>query len=293
MSTVDPAGVPPSTFASRRRGAVSRLMADSVVIARRSIAKTWHHPDSLIGVTVLPVVFTLLFGYVIGPAVSLTDDDGHVAAGGNAFHAFLVSGMFAFTMVNAAGRAAVGIASDIHEGIVDRFRSLPMSRAGVLLGRSLADLAIASLAIAVVAVTGVIIGWRPGQGAGQTVSAFALVLLFAYALEWVMLCVGLAIGSVEGADQTRLLLMFLLGMVSTALIPVDNLAGWLQGFAYWNPVSVVAVACRHLFGNPNPAAAASAWPMQHPVVASLLWSTVIIAVFAPAAFYLYRTRTNH
>lgn len=292
MSTVVPAGVTPSTFSGRRQGPVTGLVADSVVIARRSIAKTLHEPDSLLDVTVIPVVFTLLFGYVIGPAVSLTGGDGHHAAGGSAFHAFLVSGMFAFTMVNAAGGAAVGIASDMHEGIVDRFRSLPMSRAGVLLGRSLADLATASLAIAVVAVTGLIIGWRPHHGVGDTIAAFALILFFAYALEWVMLCVGLVIGSVEGADQTRLLLLFLLGMVSTALIPVDNLAGWLQGFAYWNPVSVLAVACRHLFGNPNPAAASSAWPMQHPVVASLLWSAVIIAVFAPAAVHLYRTRTS-
>jgi ABC-2 type transport system permease protein len=275
----------------RRRSGARRLLADTVVIARRNISKTLHEPESLLDVTVMPVVFILLFGYVIGPAISLAVGGGPAASG--EFRSYLIPGMLAFTMVNASGGTAVAIAADMGEGIVDRFRSLPMSRAGVLLGRSIADLATSVLAAAVVAVTGLIIGWRPHHGAGQTVAALGLVLLFAYALDWVMLCLGLATRSAEAADQARLMLLFLLGLVSTALIPVSHLAGWLQGFAYWNPVSVVAVACRHLFGNPNPAATSGAWTMQHPVVASALWSSGIVVVFAAAAVQLYRTRVSH
>lgn len=277
----------------RRRSSVSRLLADTAVIARRNMSKTLREPDSLLDVTVMPVVLILLFGYVIGPAISLAVGSGRGYTSTGAFHSYLIPGMLGFTMVNAAGGSAVAIAADMGEGIVDRFRSLPMSRAGVLLGRSIADLTTSLLAIAVVLVTGLIIGWRPHLSAGDTVAALALTLLFAYALDWFMLCLGLLIRSVEGADQTRLMLMFLLGLVSTALVPINHMVGWLQGFAYWNPVSVLATACRHLFGNPNPAATSTAWTMQHPVVASLFWSVAIIVVFALAAVQLYRTRASH
>ncbi|MFD5654964.1 ABC transporter permease [Streptomyces sp. NPDC127039] len=275
----------------RRRSGARRLLVDTAVIARRNISKTLREPESLLDVTVMPIMFILLFGYVIGPAISLATGSTHTTT--DEFHSYLIPGMLGFTMVNAAGGSAVAIAADMGEGIIDRFRSLPMSRAGVLLGRSIADLATSVLAIAVVAVTGVIIGWRPHHGVGDTIAAFALVLLFAYAIDWLMLCLGLVIRNVEGADQTRLLLLFLLGMVSTALVPVNHLAGWLQAFAYWNPVSVIAAATRHLFGNPDPAAASSAWTMQHPVAAGLIWSVGITAVFAAAAVRLYRTRAGH
>jgi len=125
----------------RRRSSVSRLLADTAVIARRNISKTLREPDSLLDVTVMPVVLILLFGYVIGPAISLAAGRGGGYTSTGAFHSYLIPGMLGFTMVNAAGGSAVAIAADMGEGIVDRFRSLPMSRAGVLLGRSIADLA--------------------------------------------------------------------------------------------------------------------------------------------------------
>jgi ABC transporter DrrB family efflux protein len=281
-----------------------------VVLTRRNIAKTLREPDSLLDVTVIPIVFILLFGYVIGPAISLAFSGGGGGGGGgsgsgsgsgggsgshlaiSAFHSYLVPGMLAFTIVNTARGTAVAIAEDMGGGIIDRFRSLPMSRAGVLLGRSVADLATMVLAVAVVAATGLAIGWRPHHGADQTVVALALVLLFGYALDWAMLCLGLIARSGEGAEQIGLLLLFLLGLVSTALVPVSHMAAWLRSFAYWNPVSVLATACRHLFGNPNPAATASSWAMQHAVAASLIWSAAIFAVFAPLAIQLYRTRAS-
>jgi ABC-2 type transport system permease protein len=278
-----------STIAVGPRNSIARLLSDTAVIARRSITRTLREPDSLVDVTVMPIVFILLFGFVIGPAISLAG--GHTTA--HAFHAYLIPGALAFSMINAAGGTAVAIANDMDEGIIDRFRTLPMSRAGVLLGRSVADLATSVLCIAAVLITGLIIGWRPHLSAGDTIAALALILFFAYALDWVMLCVGLAIRSAEGADQTRLMLMFLFGLVSTALIPVNHMAGWLRSFAYWNPVSVLASACRHLFGNPNPAATASAWTMQHPVVASFVWSVALTVVFGLTAVQLYRIRASH
>jgi ABC-2 type transport system permease protein len=265
---------------------VRRTLTDAAVLTRRNMAKTVREPESLLDVSVIPVIFTLLFAYVIGPAVSLPG----TAPG--AFRSYLVPGMLAFMLLNATRGTAIAIAADMHEGIIDRFRSLPMSRAGVLLGRSIADLATTALAIAVLVVTGLAIGWRPHGSAASTALALALALLFGFAFDWLMLCLGLLIRSVEGADQAGILLMFALAFVSTAIVPTSHMASWLRAFTYWNPVSVLATACRHLFGNPNPAASAPAWTMQHPAAASAMWSVAIIAVFAPTAVQLYRSRTS-
>jgi ABC-2 type transport system permease protein len=263
-----------------------RTFTDAAVLARRNTAKTLREPESLLDVTVIPAVFTLLFAYVIGPAVSLPG----TASGG--FRPYLVPGMVAFMLLNATRGTSIAIATDMHEGIIDRFRSLPMSRVGVLLGRSIADLATTALALAVLVVTGLAIGWRPRHGAGPAIAALALALLFGFAFDWLMLCLGLLIRSVEGVDQAGILLMFAIAFVSTAIVPSNHMAGWLRAFTEWNPVSVLATACRHLFGNPNPAASSPAWTMQHPAAASVIWSAAIIAVFAPTAVQLYRTRTS-
>ncbi len=279
-----------TSLSNRPGGAVNvipRNFVDALVLARRNIAKTLREPQSLLAVTIIPVIFILLFGYVIGPAISLPGTN----SGG--FRSFLIPGMLAFMIMNATRATATSIAADMNEGIIDRFRSLPMSRAGVLLGRSIADLATLILAIGVIVATGFIAGWRPHHSVASTFGALALVLLFGFAFDWLMLCLGLMIQSVEGADQAGLLLMFALAFVSTAIVPTTHMAHWLRNFTYWNPVSVLATACRHLFGNPNPAAHSSAWTMQHPVVASVVWSIVIVAVFAPTAVQLYRTRANH
>lgn len=289
MSHVTVSRPGPSTGMPGRRnasGGVSRTVSDAAVLAQRNMAKTLREPESLLDVTVIPVVFTLLFAYVIGPAISLPG----TAPG--SFRSYLIPGMLAFMLLNATRGTAIAIAADMHEGIIDRFRSLPMSRAGVLLGRSIADLATTALAIAVLVVTGLAIGWRPHHGAGPAVAALALALLFGFAFDWLMLCLGLLIRSIEGADQAGILLMFALAFVSSAIVPTGHMAGWLREFTYWNPVSVLATACRHLFGNPDPAANAPAWTMQHPVAATVIWSVAIIAVFGPTAVQLYRTRTS-
>ncbi|MGH9043891.1 MAG: ABC transporter permease [Acidimicrobiales bacterium] len=199
-------------------GGPRRTFIDAAVLAQRNIAKTLREPESLLDVTVIPIIFTLLFAYVIGPAISLPG----TPSGG--FHSFLIPGMLAFMIMNATRGTAVAIAADMHEGIIDRFRSLPMSRAGVLLGRSIADLATLILAIGVLVATGLVIGWRPHHSVGSSLVALALVLLFGFAFDWLMLCLGLLIQSVEGADQAGLLLMFALAFVSTAIVPTNHMA---------------------------------------------------------------------
>lgn len=261
-----------------------RAVTDTLVIARRNVSRTLKEPESLIDVTISPLVFTLLFAYVIGAAI--------VLPGGASYREYLIPGMFAMTMASTASGTAVAVNTDMSTGIIDRFRSLPMSRAGVLAGQSLADLGTTIIALVVLVAAGFAVGWRIHGSAADAAAAFALTLLFAYALNWAMACLGLVFRSAEGAQQTGLIIMLGLTFVSSAFVPTTKMPAVLRTIANWNPVSALTAASRHLFGNPNPAGTIHAWPMQHPVTASLTWSLAIIAVFAPLAVHLYRTRSH-
>ena len=184
------------------------------------------------------------------------------------------------------------MATDLQEGIVDRFRVLPMWRPAVLVGRSLADLLTACLCALVVAVTGLAVGWRTSAGLPSIIAGFALVLFFAYSLSWVAACVGLNSKSPESAASFGFIVLFPLTFVSNAMVPTQHMPGWLQAIADWNPVSAVTAAARQLWHNPNPSASIAAWPMQHPVEASLAWSVLILAAAAPLASWYFRRRTT-
>jgi ABC-type multidrug transport system permease subunit len=144
----------------------------------------------------------------------------------------------------------------------------------------------------IVAVTGLAIGWRSDSSPLAIVGGFALVLFFAYALSWVAACVGLNSKSPESAGSFGFIVLFPLAFVSNAMVPTQHMPTWLQTVADWNPVSAVTAGARHLWGNPNPSATVSAWPMQHPVEAAVLWSVVILALAAPLASYFFRKRTT-
>lgn len=261
-----------------------QTVSDTVVLARRNLARTLSEPESLIDVTLTPVVFTLLFAYVVGGAISLPD--------GVSYHAYLIPGMFAMTMASASVGTAAAVNNDMSSGIIDRFRSLPMSRAGVLAGQSIADLLSTVIAVVVLAVTGLAIGWRIHTNFWHAAAGFGLVLLFAYALNWAMACLGLVFRSGEGVQQFGVLLMLGLTFVSSAFVPTTGMPEWLRDVANWNPMSALAAAIRNQFGNPNLAKTVNAWPLQHPELATVAYSLGMIAVFAPLAVRLYRTRTS-
>jgi ABC-type multidrug transport system permease subunit len=187
---------------------------------------------------------------------------------------------------------AVGLSSDLGSGVIDRFRTLSMWRPAVLVGRSLADLMTAVICSAFVAATGLVVGWRPDAGVASVAAGFAIFLLFSYALSWGCACLGMISKSAESAQGIGLVILFPLAIVSNALVPTEHMPLVLRTIADWNPVSAVTAASRHFFGNPNPSATIHAWPMQHPVLASLLWSIALIAIFAPLASTLYRRRTT-
>jgi ABC-2 type transport system permease protein len=254
---------------------------DALVITRRGIQRIRHEPMQLSDVTFQPVIFVLLFAYVFGSAISI----GH---GG--YREFLVAGLFGLIIAQTAPGTTVGLSTDMNTGVIDRFRSLPMSRSAVLVGRTLSDLCTNFVAVVVVAVTGLLVGWTIHTSVLDAVAAVALLLLFAMGMTWAGACLGMVMKNVEAAQATAFMVFLPLTFISNAFVPTGGMPSWLQPIANWNPISAVAAACRELFGNPNPSAHIDAWPMQHPVLAAVLWSLVFIAVFAPLGVRLYRRR---
>ena len=253
-------------------------------MTRRNLVHISREPMQLSDVTIQPVLFTVLFIYLFGGAIPIP--------GGGSYTDFILAGLLTLNLTTSTMGTAVGLATDLHEGIIDRFRMLPMWRPAVLVGRSLADLLTACLCALVVAVTGLAVGWRTSAGPLPIIAGFALVLFFAYSLSWVAACVGLNSKSPESAASFGFIVLFPLAFVSNAMVPTQHMPGWLQAIADWNPVSAVTAGARQLWDNPNPSASIRAWPMQHPIEASLAWSVLILAVAAPLASWYFRRRTT-
>jgi ABC transporter DrrB family efflux protein len=264
------------------RSPAVHFLADVWVLTKRSIARIRREPETLADVTFMPVIFILMFAYVFGGAIFLP---GH-----GSYHEYLIGGMLGMGLAQTAPGVAVALVTDMSTGVIDRFRSLPMSRWAVLMARSVAELLTQIISAVVVVGVGLAIGWRVHTGAAEVAEAFALSLLFGYAFTWAGVCLGMALRSPEAAQQTGFIIFLPLTFISSAFVPIQGMPGWLQPIAIWNPMSALAAASRELFGNPNPAAAVDAWPMQHPELAVVGWSVVMLAVFAPLAVRLYRRK---
>ncbi len=258
-------------------------LRDVAVMTGRNLWHVRREPLQLSDVTVQPVLFTLLFVYVFGAGVALPE---------GTYADFAIAGLLALNLTTSSMGTAVGLSTDLNGGVIDRFRSLPIWRPSVLVGRSIADVFQAALCSAIVAATGFVVGWRFHEGIGRALAAFGIFLLFSYAMSWACACLGIVSKGPESASGFGLIVLFPLAFVSNALVPTENMPTVIRAIANWNPVSAVTAAARDLFGNPNPSATIAAWPMQHPIVASLLWSFAIITVFAPLAAVLYRRRTT-
>ncbi len=270
------------TAPGRLRGA-GQFLTDVWILTKRSLARIRREPETLSNVTIQPIIFVLMFVYVFGGAIG--------GAGGFNYREYLVGGMLGMGLAQTAPGTAVAVVSDMSTGLIDRFRSLPMSRGAVLIARSIADLLTQVLGAAVVAAVGLAIGWRVHTNAADVAAAFALALLFGYAFTWAGACLGMVLRSPEAAQQSGFIIFLPLTFISSAFVPTQTMPGWLQPAAEWNPMSALAAASRHLFGNPNPAQAIHTWPMQHPELAVTAWSVLFIAIFAPLAVRLYHNKS--
>ena len=261
--------------------AVPQMFADSAVVAKRNLIKIKRVPDLLVFTLLSPIMFILLFAYVFGSAIE-------VPGGGN-YREFLIAGIFAQTVIFGATITGAGLAEDMQKGIIDRFRSLPMSRMAVLVGRTGSDIVNNVLTIVIMSLTGLVVGWRIRTSVLEALAAFLLLLLFAYAISWVFALVGLLVPSPEVVNNASFMVIFPLTFIANTFVPSEGLPGVLRVVAEWNPVSAVTQASRELFGNLGAnATVPDVWSLQHPVLYTLLWVVIILAVFVPLATRQYK-----
>ncbi|WP_052345104.1 ABC transporter permease [Thermocrispum municipale] len=260
-------------------GALARTLSDGGTITWRNLMNIRRNPELLLSATVQPIMFVLLFAYVFGGSIG----DDPVA-----YRDFLMGGIFVQTVAFNSAFTVIGMANDLQKGIIDRFRSLPMSNSAVLLGRTLSDLAVTTLGLLVMSLCGLLIGWRIRGSVTDAVLAYLMLLLFAFAMAWVGSLIALISGSVEVAQSAGFIWIFPVTFISTVFVAADRLPGPLQVFAEWNPISALSDSVRSLFGNHQLLPPTDAWPQQNPTLYALISCVVLIAVFMPLAVSKYR-----
>jgi ABC transporter DrrB family efflux protein len=274
----------PHAIADRPRARPTNIAQQTWIMVKRNMIHTKRMPEMLSDVTVQPIMFVLLFAFVFGASIA--------TAGSASYREFLLPGIQAQTIVFTAFVVSTGITADIEKGIIDRFRSLPIRRSAVLIGRSVASLLHSTIGVAVMAVTGLCIGWRIRGSVGDAVLAFALILVFGFGMIWFGILIGSLMRSVEAVNGVMFTVLFPITFLANTFAPTEPMQPWLRVIAEWNPVSSLAQAMRELWGNGPAAPPEAQLPLHHPVLATILWSLVLTAVFAPFALRAYARRTG-
>ncbi|MDK1471842.1 ABC transporter permease [Streptomyces sp. 549] len=259
--------------------AFTQAVEDGLVLTKRNVLKNLRNPDIVVFTSAAPIAFALLFGFVFGSAI-----DVH----GSNYREFMIIGILTQTMLLTASNTGVGIAHDMKLGLVDRFRSLPISQSAVLVGRTSGDAVNNVLVIILMSLTGLLMGWRIRSDFLDAALAFLLLFLFAYAASWITAAIGLTAKSPEVLGNVMLMVLLPLTFISNSFVPSEGLPKVLQVVANWNPVSAVVEACRQLFGNipagrPEP----EVWPLQYPVLSAFLWVALILVIFVPLSIRRY------
>ena len=254
-------------------------LADGAVVARRNLIKIKRVPEVLIWTTMSPIMFVLLFAYVFGSSIEIPGVD---------YREYLIAGVFAQTVIFGSTFTGAGLAEDMTKGIIDRFRSLPMARSAVLVGRTGSDIFYNSTSILVMSLTGLVVGWRIRTGVVAAIGGFLLLLLFAYAISWIMAYVGLKVSSVEVVQNASFMFIMPVTFIANTFVRSDELPGPLQTFAEWNPVSAVAQAVREAFGNTGKVPPPDAWSLENPVAYTIIWVGIILAIFVPLSVRQYK-----
>ena len=260
---------------------------DAFVVAKRNLIKIKRVPDLLVFTTLSPIMFVLLFAFVFGGAI---DREG----GGSAYREFLIAGIFAQTVIFGATTTGAGLADDIQKGIIDRFRTLPMSPSAVLAGRTLSDVVNNVIVLVVMSLTGLLVGWRIRTSFLDALWGYLLLLVFAYAISWIMAWVGMLVPSPEVVNNAAFIIIFPLTFVANTFVGLETLPGPLRAFAEWNPISAVTQAARELFGNipPGQPPATPSWALQNPELYTLIWAAFVLAIFVPLSNAQYRRSTS-
>jgi ABC-2 type transport system permease protein len=266
----------PATELHRSRGVVH----DVWVVARRGLTHMKRQPEALSDATIQPIMFVLLFGYVFGGAIDVP--------GGGDYREFLMGGIMAQTIVFTAFGVAMSIANDRKNQAVDRFRSLPIAKGAVLGGHAVANLLKSLLPIAIMSVTGLLVGWRIRGSFIDAVAGYLLMVAFAFAMIWIGVLLGSIVGTPEGVQGIAFVALFPMTFIASTFVPVASMPGPLKVVAEWNPITTLSDALRELFGNPNtPTVAGDPWSIANPVAYTWIWIVGIVVVCAPLAVRLY------
>ncbi|WP_347352714.1 ABC transporter permease [Intrasporangium sp.] len=249
----------------------------------RNLKHIRRMPEMLADVTIQPIMFVVLFAYVFGGSIS-TDS--------TSYREWLLPGIMAQTMTFSCAIVALGLTTDLNKGIVDRFRSLPISRASVLIGRSISSLIHSSIGVVVMAATGLAIGWRIRGSFGQAVLAFGLLLLFGFAMIWIGIVSGSVLKTPEAVQGVMFTVIFPVTFLANTFAPPQHMIPVLRVMAEWNPISSLVQALRTLWGNSPPAGPEAAWPLHHPVLMTVVWSVGITLLLAPLAVRAFIRRTT-
>ncbi len=254
----------------RGRSRAYWAVADAWVLARRNLIQIPRVPELLLFSTIQPVMFVLLFRYVFGGAIRVP---------GLNYVNFLMPGIFVQTVAFGAVTTGIGLAEDLQKGIVDRFRSLPMSRSAVLTGRTIADLIRNLFTVVVMLLVGFAVGFRVTGTPVGFVAGVGVMMLFSYSISWIAATVGLLVRSVEAAQSAGFIWLFPLTFASSAFVPLASMPGWLQSFSRHQPVTVTVDAARALM---------LGGPARSAVLQSAGWSLLILAMFVPLSVHRYR-----
>jgi ABC-2 type transport system permease protein len=260
------------------------LASDAWVLAKRNFSHIRQIPEKLFDVTLQPLMFVLLFAFVFGGVINVP--------GGGDYHEYLIGGILVQTLAFGMMGPGVSIATDLGEGIIDRFSSLPMSRPAYLIGHLTAEFCATVLAVTIMVLTGLIVGWGISSSALEAVACFGLLFLIAIAMIWLGTLVGVLVRSPDGVQGVAFVAVFPLTFIANTFVPVGGLPDGLRQVAEYNPISAWAAAVRTLFGNPTAIPDGAAWPLEHPVIASVAWCVAILAVVVPLALRAYRRRTT-
>ncbi|HSV37300.1 MAG TPA: ABC transporter permease [Nocardioidaceae bacterium] len=253
-----------------------------LLVVRRNLLHIKRMPELLLDVTIQPVMFVLLFAFVFGSSIDVPGSD---------YKEFLIPGIMAQTIVFSAFIVALGLVNDLEKGFVDRMKSLPIARSSILVGRSISSLMHSSIGIGVMALTGLLVGWRIRDGIAQAALAFLLLLIFGFAMIWVGILLGSLVRTPEAVQGVGFTAIFPLTFLANTFAPTHEMPSVLRAICEWNPVSALTQSLRELWGNGPEAPAAAAWPLHHPELVTVGWSIIITAVMAPLAIRAFRGRS--
>ena len=253
-------------------------------LVRRNLFHIRRQPENLADVTIQPVMFVLLFAFVFGGAIA-------VAGSGN-YREWLLPGIMAQTMAFSSFVVASGLCNDLNKGIIDRFRTLPIRRSSILIARSASSLIHSSIGVVVMSLTGLIVGWRIRSGIIDALLGYLILLGFGFVMIWIGIVVGSRLKTIEAVNGVMFTTTFPITFVANTFAPPESMPVWLRAIAEWNPLSSVVQAMRELWGNAPAVGPDAALPLQHPVLASLLWIVGLTGVIAPIAIKAFDARTR-